>query len=136
INLLGNHTAGILAEVIASGENIVRRDGISYSHPCRCIPIGTMNPEERSLRPQLLDKFGLFVNVTGENDVDRRTEIIRRRLEYESDPESFCNKYRSAEEQLQHERLPKACVVSVSEEILRLIALTANKPAARATGAK
>lgn len=76
INLLGNHTAGILAEVIASGENIVRRDGISYSHPCRCIPIGTMNPEERSLRPQLLDKFGLFVNVTGENDVDRRTEII------------------------------------------------------------
>ena len=89
-----------------------------------------MNPEERSLRPQLLDKFGLFVNVTGENDVDRRTEIIRRRLEYESDPESFCNKYRSAEEQLAEsirEASQRLASVSVSEEILRLIALTANK---------
>lgn len=130
INLLGNHTAGILAEVIASGENIVRRDGISYSHPCRCIPIGTMNPEERSLRPQLLDKFGLFVNVTGEDDVDRRTEIIRCRLEYESDAESFCNKYKPAEEQLAEsirEASQRLVSVSVSEEILRLIALTANK---------
>ena len=73
INLLGTHISGILVEVIASQENIVSRDGIEYRHPCRCIPIGTMNPEEGTLRPQLLDKFGLFVSVSGEEDVELRT---------------------------------------------------------------
>ena len=129
INLLGTHISGILAEVISSGENIVRRDGISYSHPCRCIPIGTMNPEEGTLRPQLLDKFGLFVNMQSENDIEARTEIIRRRLEYENDAESFCRKYSAEEEKLAKcilsaaERLNDICI---TEEILKLIALTAN----------
>lgn len=129
INLLGTHISGILAEVIASQENIVSRDGIEYSHPCRCIPIGTMNPEEGMLRPQLLDKFGMFVSVSGEEDIDLRTEVIRRRLEYELDPESFRTKYRPQEEKLAQQisdaqkRLEK---LGISEEILRLCALTAN----------
>lgn len=129
INLLGTHISGILAEVIASQENIVSRDGIEYRHPCRCIPIGTMNPEEGTLRPQLLDKFGLFVNVSGEEDIDLRTEVIRRRLEYELAPESFCAKFRPQEEKLAQQisdakkRLER---LSISEEILRLCALTAN----------
>lgn len=129
INLLGTHISGILAEVIASQENIVSRDGIEYRHSCRCIPIGTMNPEEGTLRPQLLDKFGLFVNVSGEDDVELRTEVIRRRLEYELDPESFCAKFRPQEEKLAQQisdakkRLEK---LDISEEILRLCALTVN----------
>ncbi len=130
INLLGTHISGILAEVIACRENNVRRDGITFSHPCRCIPIGTMNPEEGTLRPQLLDKFGLFVNVSGESDVELRTEVIRCRLEYEHDPKCFCEKYKSQEEKLAEqickaaERLEK---ISLSEEMLRLCALTANQ---------
>lgn len=129
INLLGTHISGILAEVIASQENIVSRDGIEYRHPCRCIPIGTMNPEEGTLRPQLLDKFGLFVNVSGEEDIELRTEVIRRRLEYELDPESFCARFRPQEEKIGRQitdakkRLES---LSVSEEILRLCALAAN----------
>lgn len=129
INLLGTHISGILAEVIASQENIVSRDGIEYRHLCRCIPIGTMNPEEGTLRPQLLDKFGLFVNVSGEDDVELRTEVIRRRLEYELDPESFCAKFRPQEEKLVQQisdakkRLEK---LDISEEILWLCALAAN----------
>lgn len=129
INLLGTHISGILAEVIASQENIVSRDGIEYRHPCRCIPIGTMNPEEGTLRPQLLDKFGLFVNVPGEEDIELRTEVIRRRLEYELDPESFCARFRPQEEKLARQiidakkRLER---LSISEKILRLCALAAN----------
>lgn len=129
INLLGTHISGILAEVIASQENIVSRDGIEYRHPCRCIPIGTMNPEEGTLRPQLLDKFGLFVNVSGEEDIELRTEVIRRRLEYELDPESFCARFRPQEEKLARQiidakkRLER---LSISEKILRLCALAAN----------
>ena len=129
INLLGTHISGILAEVIASQENIVSRDGIEYRHHCRCIPIGTMNPEEGTLRPQLLDKFGLFVNVSGEEDVELRTEVIRRRLEYELAPESFCAKFRPQEDKLAlqisdaKKRLEK---LDIFEEILRLCALTAN----------
>lgn len=129
INLLGTHISGILAEVIASQENIVSRDGIEYRHPCRCIPIGTMNPEEGTLRPQLLDKFGLFVNVSGEEDIELRTEVIRRRLEYELDPESFCARFRPQEEKLARQiidakkRLER---LSISEKILRFCALAAN----------
>lgn len=129
INLLGTHISGILAEVIASQENIVSRDGIEYRHPCRCIPIGTMNPEEGTLRPQLLDKFGLFVNVSGEENIELRTEVIRRRLEYELDPESFCARFRPQEEKLARQiidakkRLER---LSISEKILRLCALAAN----------
>lgn len=129
INLLGTHISGILAEVIASQENIVSRDGITHRHPCRCIPIGTMNPEEGTLRPQLLDKFGLFVNVSGEEDIELRTEVIRRRLEYELDPESFCARFRPQEEKLARQiidakkRLER---LSISEKILRFCALAAN----------
>lgn len=129
VNLLGTHISGILAEVIASDENIVSRDGIEYRHPCRCVPIGTMNPEEGTLRPQLLDKFGLFVSVSGEDDVELRTEIIRRRLEYELAPESFCKKYKAQEEKLAKqisEAAKRLDSVKISEEILRLCAFTAN----------
>lgn len=129
INLLGKHISGILTEVISSGENIVQRDGVSYSHSCRCIPIGTMNPEEGSLNPQLLDKFGLFVNVTSENDIDTRTEIIRRRLEYEKSAKELYDRFSQAEAELS-ERISRAEnrveKIDVPYDILQLIALTVS----------
>ena len=130
VNLLGAHISNILAEVVARGENVVERDGISYCHPCRCIIIGTMNPEEGFLRPQLLDKFGLFVNAESEKDIDVRTEIIRRRLQYETDPVTFCGRYAESDEKLS-QRIRSASdrlnAVTVPEEILQLIALTADR---------
>lgn len=89
INLLSEHIANILLEVLSRGMNIVEREGISHSHPSEFILIGSMNPEEGILRPQLLDKFGLYVEAKGEMNIDHRMEIIKRRLDYEKDPTEF-----------------------------------------------
>ncbi len=97
INLLDDHIVDVLLDAAASGVNTVEREGISHSHPSRFILVGTMNPEEGDLRPQLLDRFGLFVEVGGETEVDLRMEVIRRRLAFEADPASFMAAY--AEEQ-------------------------------------
>lgn len=129
VNLLGKRIVGILTEVISSGENIVQRDGVSYSHSCRCIPIGTMNPEEGNLNPQLLDKFGLFVQITGEKDIAIRAEIIRRRLEYENCAKTFYDKYSSAETKLSKhisEAKMRVGKVVITDDVFYLIALTAN----------
>ena len=82
------------------GINTVEREGISYSHPARFSLVGTMNPEEGDIRPQLLDRFALSVYVAGEKDLDKRAEVIKRRLEYEDDPEEFIKKW---EEEQQNE---------------------------------
>ena len=93
VNLLPDGMISTLICAAASGENLVEREGISYRHDSRFVLVGTMNPEEGKLRPQFLDRFGLYVDVVGEADLNVRTEIIRRRMEYEHDPESFCRKW-------------------------------------------
>lgn len=90
INLLDDHIVDLLLDAAATGVNTVEREGISYSHPSRFILVGTMNPEEGSLRPQLLDRFGMVVDVAGETDEEIRARIIEERLAYEESPEKFC----------------------------------------------
>ncbi|WP_219059769.1 ATP-binding protein [Pseudomonas sp. UMAB-08] len=90
VNLLADHLVDLLLDVAASGTNIVERDGISHRHPARFVLIGTMNPEEGELRPQLLDRFGLNVVLSGPTVPAERGKIIRRRLDFDADPVAFC----------------------------------------------
>ncbi|WP_297846464.1 AAA family ATPase [Pseudomonas sp.] len=90
VNLLPDHLVDVLLDVAASGVNVVERDGISHRHPARFVLIGTMNPEEGELRPQLLERFGLNVVLSGQTAPAERGQIIRRRLDFDSDPEAFC----------------------------------------------
>ncbi|OTF01992.1 magnesium chelatase [Halorubrum sp. SD683] len=89
VNLLDDHIVDVLLDAAAMGENIVEREGVSFRHPSEFILVGTMNPEEGDLRPQLLDRFGLVVDVEGVTEVDDRVEISRRRAAFEADPEAF-----------------------------------------------
>lgn len=93
INLLDDHVVDVLLDSAAMGVNMIEREGVSYSHPARFVLVGTMNPEEGDLRPQLLDRFGLVVNVSAEPNIEKRVEIVKNRLEFESNPDSFCAKY-------------------------------------------
>lgn len=87
VNLLDDHVADVLLDAAALGVNVVEREGISFAHPSRFILIGTMNPEEGEIRPQLLDRFGLQVTVEGLEDVDQRMEIVKAAELYRLDPE-------------------------------------------------
>ncbi len=89
VNLLSDHLVDLLLDVAAMGVNHVEREGVSVRHPSRFILVGTMNPEEGELRPQLLDRFGVTVEVVGNPDPSDRVEVVRRRLRYEADPEVF-----------------------------------------------
>lgn len=89
INLLDDHVVDILLDSAAMGVNFIEREGISYAHPARFTLVGTMNPEEGDLRPQLIDRFGLAVDVVGENSTPQRTEVIRRRLDFEGNADEF-----------------------------------------------
>lgn len=89
INLLDDHIVDLLLDSAAMGVNIVEREGISFSHPARFILVGTMNPEEGDLRPQLLDRFALSVDVQGIKDTQNRIEILERHIAYENDPTDF-----------------------------------------------
>jgi magnesium chelatase subunit D len=102
VNLLDDHLVDILLDVAVTGVNKVEREGISIAHPARFVLVGSGNPEEGELRPQLLDRFGLQVQVTTEDDLDRRVEIVERRNAFESNPEKFCLKHSSAQEQLRN----------------------------------
>jgi magnesium chelatase subunit D len=93
VNLLSEHIVNCLIETAASGINIVEREGISCRHAAQYILIGTMNPEEGTLRPQFLDRFGLYCEVHGEPDQERRVEIIKRRLSYEGDPAAYIRQW-------------------------------------------
>ena len=95
VNLLDDHVVDVLLDSVAMGVNTVEREGVSYSHPARFALVGTMNPEEGDLRPQLLDRFGMVVDVVGERDPDERMEVVKRRLEYERDEEAFVQRYES-----------------------------------------
>jgi Mg-chelatase subunit ChlI len=100
INLLDDHLVDLLLDAAAMGVNTVEREGISVSHPARFILVGTMNPEEGELRPQLLDRFGLVVEIGGLREVDMRVAIIERRMDYEADSNSFVENWIAAEEML------------------------------------
>jgi magnesium chelatase subunit D len=89
VNLLPDHLVDVLLDAAAMGRAHVERDGVSVSHAASFLLVGTMNPEEGELRPQLLDRFGLTVEVVAARDVDTRAEVIRRRLRYEADPAEF-----------------------------------------------
>ena len=93
VNLLDDHIVDVLLDAAAMGHNTVEREGVSVSHPSRFILVGTMNPEEGDLRPQLLDRFGLCVDVEGIHDVRQRVEIVERREAYEEDPEAFAARF-------------------------------------------
>ncbi|MCW5852304.1 MAG: magnesium chelatase subunit D family protein [Anaerolineae bacterium] len=89
VNLLDDHIVDLLLDVAAMGVNTVEREGVSFSHPARFILIGTMNPEEGELRPQLLDRFALVVTIHGVTDPAARVQVIERRLEYDAAPDAF-----------------------------------------------
>ncbi|KYH37843.1 MAG: magnesium chelatase [Candidatus Bathyarchaeota archaeon B24] len=100
VNLLPDHIVDDILDAAASGWNIVERETISIAHPSRFLLIGTMNPEEGELRPQLLDRFPLSVTVTSVKDEKLRMEIVKRNLEFEEDPEGFRERYRPKQEEL------------------------------------
>ena len=107
VNLLDDHIVDILLDVAAMGVNTVEREGVSHSHPSRFILVGTMNPEEGDLRPQLLDRFGLSVMVYGEQDPAQRMDVIKRRLAFGDNPAEFVETYKESERAL-HDRLLEA----------------------------
>lgn len=93
VNLLDDHVVDVLLDSAAMGVNTIEREGISLSHPARFTLIGTMNPEEGELRPQLLDRFGLCVHVEGLNDPTQRVEVVKRRAAFEDDPAAFAERW-------------------------------------------
>ncbi|MEM1419097.1 MAG: magnesium chelatase ATPase subunit I [Pseudomonadota bacterium] len=100
VNLLEDHLVDLLLDVAASGENVVEREGLSIRHAAKFVLVGSGNPEEGELRPQLLDRFGLSVEVSSPKDVSERVEVIRRRDAYDTDPETFLPPWRAADAEL------------------------------------
>jgi len=100
VNLLEDHLVDLLLDVAASGENVVEREGVSVRHPAKFVLIGSGNPEEGELRPQLLDRFGLSVEVGTPTDLPTRIDVVRRRDAFENDPVSFRAKWQPEEEKL------------------------------------
>ncbi len=100
VNLLDDHVVDLLLDSAAMGVNVVEREGISFTHPARFILVGTMNPEEGDLRPQLLDRFALSVEVRGIAEAPERMEILERHIAYEGDPERFRQTWQPEEEKL------------------------------------
>jgi magnesium chelatase subunit I len=125
VNLLEDHLVDLLIDVAASGENLVEREGLSLRHPARFVLIGSGNPEEGELRPQLLDRFGLSVDVKTPQDLDLRMQVILRRDAFERDPQAFRAEWQSANDKLQkkvikgRKLLPE---VQADASILRLCA--------------
>jgi magnesium chelatase subunit I len=97
VNLLEDHLVDALLDVAASGENVVEREGLSVRHPARFVLVGSGNPEEGELRPQLLDRFGLSVEVSTPRDLESRVEIVRQRDAFERDPAAFIGKWKRKE---------------------------------------
>jgi magnesium chelatase subunit D len=99
VNLLSDHLVDILLDAASLGVNIVEREGISFRHPAEVILVGTMNPEEGELRPQLLDRFGLCVEVAAPEDIDLRVDVLRRREAFDADPSDFLAQWAETERQ-------------------------------------
>lgn len=125
VNLLDDHIVDVLLDSAAMGVNTVEREGVSFTHPANFILVGTMNPEEGELRPQLLDRFGFCVNITGITDPALRVEVVKGRAAFEEDPEGFADQWEEEQDHLcqqiiaAKDLLPK---VQISDEMLFLIA--------------
>ena len=125
VNLLDDHIVDVLLDAAAMGVNTVEREGVSVSHPARFILVGTMNPEEGELRPQLLDRFGLCVDVEGIRDLDQRVAIVEKRAKWESDPNGFSEQHAESEQDVRShiaEGIATFPEVDLPREILRLVA--------------
>ncbi|HMN15573.1 MAG TPA: magnesium chelatase, partial [Bellilinea sp.] len=120
----------ILLDSAAMGMNIIEREGISFSHPARFILVGTMNPEEGDLRPQLLDRFALSVEIFGISDARDRVEIMERNLAYESDPEHFRGEFAASEQELSDKIAAAREIIDevqhTSRDLLSIAELTAS----------
>ncbi|AMY18790.1 MULTISPECIES: VWA domain-containing protein [Nocardiaceae] len=129
VNLLHDHLVDLLLDAAAMGRVHVERDGISRSYPSRFVLVGTMNPEEGELRPQLLDRFGLAVDVAASRDVDTRMDVVRRRLDFELDPVAFGQRYADADaavaERIADARARLDSVVLPETELRRIAAVCA-----------
>ena len=128
VNLLDDHVVDLLLDAAAMGVNIVEREGISFTHPARFILVGTMNPEEGELRPQLLDRFAMSVEVRGIVEVGARAEVIKRNLAFESAPENFIEDWREQESELSarivQARITLESVTHADQDIDAVAALT------------
>ncbi|WP_181769078.1 ATP-binding protein, partial [Streptomyces albidus (ex Kaewkla and Franco 2022)] len=127
VNLLHDHLVDLLLDAAAMGASYVEREGVSVRHAARFLLVGTMNPEEGELRPQLLDRFGLTVEVTASRATDERVDVVRRRLAYDADPAGFAASWAEEEQSLREgitaarELLPE---VRLGDAALRQIAAT------------
>lgn len=116
VNLLPDHLVDLLLDVAGSGENVVEREGVSVRHPARFVLIGSGNPEEGELRPQLLDRFGLSLDVKTPDDLATRIEVVKRRVAFDHDPRAFIERFAAAESTLAEtlgaarERAPRVVV--------------------------
>jgi Mg-chelatase subunit ChlI len=130
VNLLDDHVVDVLLDSAAMGVNMVEREGISFSHPARFILVGTMNPEEGELRPQLLDRFALSVDIVGIREARERVAIMERNLAFEQDADAFRNQFMPKEEELSHQiargRELVGQVTHTSRDLLSIAALTAS----------
>jgi magnesium chelatase subunit D len=127
VNLLHDHLVDLLLDAAAMGASYVEREGVSVRHAARFLLVGTMNPEEGELRPQLLDRFGLTVEVAASRETDERVEVVRRRLAYDEDPAAFAARW-AAEESALRGRIAGARAllpsVRLGDRALRQIAAT------------
>lgn len=130
VNLLDDHIVDLLLDSAAMGRNYVEREGISFSHPAKFILVGSMNPEEGALRPQLLDRFGMSVDIKGEIMPDIRMEVIKRRLEFDNDPAAYTEGCKEETEELR-KKLENAkailAQVTITDKMLRAIAMVSIK---------
>ena len=130
VNLLDDHVVDLLLDSAAMGVNIVEREGISFSHPARFILVGTMNPEEGDLRPQLLDRFALSVEIHGIRDARERVQIMQYNLAFETDPEEFRSSWLDREEELSHQIEHARTLVDkvdhTTRDLLSIAALTSS----------
>lgn len=127
VNLLHDHLVDLLLDAAAMGASYVEREGVSVRHAARFLLVGTMNPEEGELRPQLLDRFGLTVEVAASRETDERVEVVRRRLAYDEDPAAFAGKWAGDEDALRARIVAARALlpsVVLGDRALRQIAAT------------
>lgn len=125
VNLLDDHLVDVLLDSAAMGVNTIEREGVSVSHPSKFILVGTMNPEEGELRPQLLDRFGLQVEITGSDDVDERIQIVKTVEAFEKGPQEFIKKYKEKQDKIKNDIVyAKSFLdnVEISDKFLKKIA--------------
>ncbi|MHC1627676.1 MAG: ATP-binding protein [Candidatus Nezhaarchaeales archaeon] len=139
VNLLDDYVADVLLDSAAMGWNIVEREGVSVKHPARFILVGSMNPEEGELRPQILDRFGLSVDVEAPMDPDLRIEIVKRVEKFNKDPDSFYDEYKDEQMKIKRQVENARSLISkveISDELLKMVAETVIKMGIRTNRAE